>query len=68
MSAPLSRIVAPLITGDDTAKGGGMTMAPVSFAGRFGWLHQPETLVEGATGVVLVSPLGRDARCAHRPE
>ena len=67
MSAPLSRIVAPLITGDDTAKGGGMTMAPVSFAGRFGWLHQPETLVEGATGVVLVSPLGRDARCAHRP-
>jgi len=42
-------------------------MSPVSFGGRFGWLHHPATLTEGAVGVVLVSPLGRDARCAHRP-
>ena len=66
MTAPLSRIVAPHITDHEPA-GAGVTMAPVSFGGRFGWLHQPAMLAEGAAGVVLVSPLGRDARCVHRP-
>ena len=42
-------------------------MAPVAFGGRFGWLHRPAVLRDGAAGVVLISPLGRDARCAHRP-
>jgi pimeloyl-ACP methyl ester carboxylesterase len=65
MSAPLSRIVAPQVA--DRAWAGGVAMAPVSFGGRSGWLHQPAKLFEGAAGVVLVSPLGRDARCAHRP-
>jgi pimeloyl-ACP methyl ester carboxylesterase len=41
-------------------------MRPVSFHGRLGWLHTP---VGGTSdvGVVLVSPIGRDARCAHMP-
>ena len=42
-------------------------MAPIAFGGRFGWLHQPASLFDGAAGVVLVSPLGRDERCVHRP-
>ena len=42
-------------------------MSPIAFGGRFGWLHQPATLFDGAAGVVLVSPLGRDERCVHRP-
>ena len=66
MSAPLSRIVAPHVADHEPA-GVGVTMTPVSFGGRFGWLHQPAMLSDGAAGVVLVSPLGRDARCAHRP-
>ena len=42
-------------------------MTPVAFGGRFGWLHRPTALHDGAAGVVLVSPIGREARCAHRP-
>ena len=67
MSAPLSRIVAPHVADHDRAWAGGVAMAPIAFDGRFGWLHQPATLFEGAAGVVLVSPLGRDERCVHRP-
>lgn len=39
---------------------------PITFDGLFGWLHSP---AKGGreTGVILISPLGRDARCAHRP-
>ena len=66
MTASLSRIVAPHVADHESA-GASVTMAPVSFGGRFGWLHQPAMLAEGAAGVVLVSPLGRDARCVHRP-
>jgi pimeloyl-ACP methyl ester carboxylesterase len=67
MSAPLSRIVAPQVADHDRAWVGGVAMAPISFGGRFGWLHQPARVFEGAAGVVLVSPLGRDERCVHRP-
>ena len=51
-------------------------MDAVTFDGLFGWLHRPQTgklrtigfQASGFdTGVVLVSPLGRDARCAHAP-
>jgi len=67
MSAPLSRIVVAHVADHDLAWAGGSAMAPISFGGRFGWLHQPATLFEGAVGVVLVPPLGRDERCVHRP-
>jgi alpha-beta hydrolase superfamily lysophospholipase len=39
---------------------------PLAFDGLFGWLH-PAQGASADTGVVLISPLGRDARCAHRP-
>ena len=45
-------------------------MSPLTFGGRFGWLHDPATLHDWGhrtTGVVIVSAIGRDARCAHRP-
>ena len=67
MSAPLSRIVTPQLSEYVDAATSGVAMSPISFGGRFGWLHQPQLLADGAAGVVLVSPLGRDARCAHRP-
>ncbi len=67
MSVPLSRIVAAQVADRDAAHEGASTMTPVAFGGRFGWLHQPAVLHDGAAGVVLVSPIGREARCAHRP-
>jgi alpha-beta hydrolase superfamily lysophospholipase len=41
-------------------------MQSITFDGLLGWLHTPIGPSAG-TGVVLVSPLGRDARCAHMP-
>ncbi|MBV9510329.1 MAG: hypothetical protein JO303_08630, partial [Caulobacteraceae bacterium] len=41
-------------------------MRPITFAGLLGWLHQAAGAMAD-TGVVLVSPLGRDERCAHMP-
>lgn len=41
-------------------------MRSIAFNGLLGWLHTPIGPSAG-TGVVLVSPLGRDARCAHMP-
>lgn len=38
----------------------------VAFQGLFGWLHLPQGLTRD-TGVVVVSPLGRDERCVHLP-
>src|SRR6218665_897665 len=40
---------------------------PIVFAPHAGWLHAPPQGKAGALGVVLCAPLGRDARCAHRP-
>lgn len=40
---------------------------PIAFGGHAGWLHAPPQGRAGALGVVLCAPLGRDARCAHRP-
>lgn len=42
------------------------TMRAITFQGLFGYLHRPESQ-SADTGVVLIAPLGRDARCAHRP-
>lgn len=39
--------------------------SPILISGAFGWLHP--TGRAGDTGVVIVAPLGRDARCAHLP-
>jgi pimeloyl-ACP methyl ester carboxylesterase len=39
----------------------------IAFAGHAGWLHTPDTDRTREVGVVLCSPLGRDARCAHLP-
>ncbi|MHB8283767.1 MAG: alpha/beta hydrolase [Caulobacteraceae bacterium] len=41
-------------------------MQPIVFDGLRGWLHLPAGEVRD-TGVVICSPLGRDARCAHLP-
>ena len=41
-------------------------MQPLAFDGLFGWLHRQSGPSQD-TGVLLISPLGRDARCAHRP-
>jgi alpha-beta hydrolase superfamily lysophospholipase len=41
-------------------------MTPVAFDGRLGWLHMPLGDNTGV-GVVLVSALGRDGRCAYMP-
>lgn len=39
---------------------------PIAFGGHAGWLHAlPDA--SRAVGVVICSPLGRDARCAHLP-
>jgi alpha-beta hydrolase superfamily lysophospholipase len=43
-----------------------ITMQPITFEGRLGWLHMSPGLSSG-TGVVLVSAIGREARCAHMP-
>lgn len=40
-------------------------MRPVVFSGLFGWLHATGGAMAD-TGVVLISPLGRDERCAHQ--
>ncbi len=43
-------------------------MQPIVFHDRFGWLHSPPTMAaRPPLGVVICSPLGRDARCAHLP-
>ena len=39
---------------------------PIAFAGLQGWLHAPRGYARD-TGVVIVSPIGRDARCAYMP-
>ena len=41
-------------------------MRPITFNGLFGWIHEPRDL-RADVGVVLVSALGRDERCAHLP-
>jgi len=41
-------------------------MRPITFNGLFGWIHEPQDL-RADVGVVLVSALGRDERCAHLP-
>ena len=41
-------------------------MRAITFQGLFGYLHRPANQCAD-TGVVLIAPLGRDARCAHRP-
>ncbi len=41
-------------------------MTAVTFHGLLGWLHQAGGPMAD-TGVVLISPLGRDARCGHLP-
>lgn len=40
---------------------------PLAFEGHSGWLHVPSDGIVGDVGVVICAPLGRDARCAHRP-
>lgn len=40
---------------------------PIAFGGHAGWLHAPPDGRAAAVGVVICAPLGRDARCAHRP-
>ena len=42
-------------------------MRPISFHGRCGWLHAAAADREANLGVVICSPLGRDARCVHLP-
>jgi alpha-beta hydrolase superfamily lysophospholipase len=44
----------------------GSRMDAIAIDGLFGWLHRPSS-IGGDTGVVLISPLGRDERCAHAP-
>ena len=39
--------------------------SPILISGAFGWIHPVEGQAE--TGVLIVAPLGRDARCAHLP-
>jgi alpha-beta hydrolase superfamily lysophospholipase len=46
--------------------GGASDMTPVTFDGLLGWLHMPRGRNNGV-GVVLVSALGRDGRCAYAP-
>jgi len=46
---------------------GPATTLPIAFAGHAGWLHTPGGERTREVGVVLCSPLGRDARCAHLP-
>ena len=46
-----------------TVEGG---MQATAFDGLFGYLHRPAGAAFD-TGVVIVAPLGRDARCAHTP-
>jgi alpha-beta hydrolase superfamily lysophospholipase len=41
-------------------------MRPITFDGLFGWVHHPQG-PRADFGVVLISPLGRDERCAHLP-
>jgi pimeloyl-ACP methyl ester carboxylesterase len=41
-------------------------MQPIAFDRMLGWLHMPLGRNTGV-GVVLVSPLGRDGRCAYMP-
>ncbi len=41
-------------------------MQPATFAGLFGWLHNAQS-ASLDTGVVIVSPIGRDERCVHAP-
>jgi len=41
-------------------------MQPIAFDRLLGWLHMPRGRNTG-TGVILVSPLGRDGRCAYMP-
>jgi alpha-beta hydrolase superfamily lysophospholipase len=41
-------------------------MRPVTFHDMFGWIHEPQHL-RADVGVVLISALGRDERCAHLP-
>jgi len=40
---------------------------PIAFEGHAGWLHAPPLGRAGSVGAVICAPLGRDARCAHRP-
>ena len=42
-------------------------MRPIRFDGRFGWLHAAVADRQARLGVVICSPLGRDARCVHLP-
>jgi len=39
----------------------------IAFEGHAGWLHTPDADRAREVGVVVCSPLGRDARCAHLP-
>ncbi len=41
-------------------------MRAVTFDGLFGWIHEPGDQ-RADVGVVLISALGRDERCAHLP-
>jgi len=41
-------------------------MRPVTFDGLFGWIHEPQDQ-RADVGVVLISAVGRDERCAHLP-
>ena len=41
-------------------------MQPIAVDGLTGWLHAPNGEARDS-GVVICSPLGRDARCAHLP-
>lgn len=42
-------------------------MHPVVFDGMAGWLHRPPLHLDSKVGILLCAPLGRDARCTHRP-
>ena len=61
MNRPVSLSAEPLAAALAQA-----AMRPLAFDGLFGWLHQGFA-PSFDTGVVLIAPLGRDARCAHRP-
>jgi dienelactone hydrolase len=50
----------------DNAAPVAVEMGPLAFHGLSGWLHQRQGVCAD-TGVVLISPLGRDERCAHMP-
>jgi len=43
-----------------------LCMRPVAFDGCFGWLHEAMGHDDTRVGVVLCSPFGYDALCAHR--